>query len=246
MDSTMQKLSLTADLKETGHRAFAGAVAGFLCGGLIGGVGGRLAMFLLRVTSGPTVMGVESDDGFVIGSFTSSTGFLVLFTAALGLVGGLIYTGARGWLHDRFRPHITAGLFALVGGALIVHPQGVDFTLIKPQSLAIGLFVLLPGLYGYYVAKVVDRLLDRPVGRFAPWMGIVLVLVPVVFMGTGANGLGGILVALLVVGWLVGRRIRFLRGLPSSVWVTWLGTAVLGLIGGASAVFLVQDVLEIL
>ncbi len=77
-------------------------------------------------------------------------------------------------------------------------------------------------------------------------MGIVLVLVPVVSMGTDANGLGGILVALLVVGWSVGRRIQVLRVFLSSVWVTWLGTTVLVLIGVANAVFLVKDVLEIL
>lgn len=82
-------------------------------------------------------------------------------------------TVVRGWLPERFRPHITAGLL-LSWGALIVDPNGVDFTLIKPQSLAIGLFVLLPGLYGYYVAKAVDRLLHRPLGRLAPWVGIVL------------------------------------------------------------------------
>jgi hypothetical protein len=64
-----------------------GILAGLLCGGLIGGVGGRLAMFILRLTSSDSLHGVETDDGFTIGSFTGATVFLVIATAFLGAFG---------------------------------------------------------------------------------------------------------------------------------------------------------------
>lgn len=50
-------------------------LVGLVTGLLIGGVGGRLAMFLLRLTSSESLHGVETDDGFIIGSLTSDTFF---------------------------------------------------------------------------------------------------------------------------------------------------------------------------
>ena len=47
-------------------------VAGLSVGILVIGVGSRLAMLLLRLTSPGTVIGVTSDDGFVIGRTTLS------------------------------------------------------------------------------------------------------------------------------------------------------------------------------
>jgi hypothetical protein len=45
------------DLREPGSTLGAGVSAGFFAGVLIGGVGGRLAMLALRVTSDPSLHG---------------------------------------------------------------------------------------------------------------------------------------------------------------------------------------------
>ena len=58
-------------------------VAGILVGVLVGGVGLRLAMLLLRVTSPDYAIGAESDDGFVIGDVS------LLGTYQLLALGGL-------------------------------------------------------------------------------------------------------------------------------------------------------------
>ena len=47
-----------------------GLLVGLVCGALIGGVGGRLAMFVLRVTSDGSLHGLQTDDDFTIGKFT--------------------------------------------------------------------------------------------------------------------------------------------------------------------------------
>ncbi|MGI8426937.1 MAG: hypothetical protein ACR2FO_06860 [Actinomycetota bacterium] len=242
----MEETSLVADAKELGQRAFAGAVAGFVSGLLVGGIGGRLAMFLLRVTSGAAVVGRQSDDDFTMGSFTPSTMFLVMAAAVMGVVGGLCYSLARGWLPERFRPLISAVLFALIGGVAVIKPGGVDFTLVKPAALSIFLFILLPGIYGYCVAKLAERWLARKIGKIAPWLGLLAALLPIMIMGTGASGLGGLLVLAVIALWFVGRRISALRKLPSHPAVTWLGRGALTIGAAAAGVFLMKDILEIL
>jgi hypothetical protein len=66
MMPAMERLALE-DLREPGATLGACVSAGFLAGVLIGGVGGRLAMLALRLTSGPSLHGVSTDDGFTIG-----------------------------------------------------------------------------------------------------------------------------------------------------------------------------------
>ena len=44
-------------------------------------------------------------------------------------------------------------------GAMIVHTDGVDFRLLDPLWGTIGLFVLIPGLWGATVVVVTERLL---------------------------------------------------------------------------------------
>src|SRR5687767_6116058 len=78
-----------------------GIVAGLICGAIIGGIGGRLAMFVLRLTSDDSLRGLETDDEFIIGSFTSSTFFLIFLTTIAGFAGGLLYLAVRDWLPRR-------------------------------------------------------------------------------------------------------------------------------------------------
>jgi hypothetical protein len=122
-----------------------GAAAGGAGGALIGGVGGRLAMFLLRLTSDPAVRGIESDDGFVIGRFdVMSTLGLLLLTTILGAIVGLIVIAGRPFLPRKAMPVAWAVAGAIAGGALLIHQDGVDFNALDPPALAIALFIAIP------------------------------------------------------------------------------------------------------
>src|SRR2546428_4509923 len=90
MMPAMERVSLE-DLRRPGATLGAGVSAGFLAGILIGGVGGRLAMMVLRLTSNPALRGVSTDDGFTIGRVSAETLFLLGVIAGLGMAGGLFY-----------------------------------------------------------------------------------------------------------------------------------------------------------
>lgn len=62
----------------------AAALGGLAAGFLVGGIGGRLAMFILRVTSDDRVVGIQSDDDFTIGQISSASLFLILVTTLFG------------------------------------------------------------------------------------------------------------------------------------------------------------------
>jgi hypothetical protein len=236
------------DLKAVGHRVLAGALGGFACGFVIGGIGGRLAMLILRLTTGSEVVGLESDDGFTMGSFTSATMFLVGLTSFGGAFIGVIYSFVRGWLPERSRRMAVAAILGLVGGAAIIHPGGVDFTALRPLWLAIALFILLPALFGYAVSGTVDRLLERPVGRFTPWLGVAALMFGVVVVGVDspAGILGVPLLLLVVVAIAIGaRKFSTLRSLPSMPAVVWVARSLL--IAGAAfgAFMLVKDIAQV-
>jgi len=138
-----------------------GIWAAIFCGFLIGGVGGRLAMFVLRLTSDPSLKGRLTDDGFEIGSFTGNTFFLVALCTAAGLLGGLFFLVVRGWLPERGRPLMMAAFGGAVGGSVVIHPGGIDFTQLDPLALAIVMFIALPALYGAAMSRLVDLWIAR-------------------------------------------------------------------------------------
>lgn len=132
----------------------AGGVAGFL----VGGIGGRLAMFVLRLTSDERlVRGVESDDGFTIGRFSLATLFLLLLTTALGAVAALAYVAVRPAFPSRFRRACWATFCGAIGGSALVHKDGVDFRFLEPAALAIAMFVAIPTIGAWLMAWFVDR-----------------------------------------------------------------------------------------
>jgi hypothetical protein len=126
----------------------AGAVAGFL----VGGVG----------TSPEIVLGAISDDGFEIGVVTTDTLNLVAGMTALGGLNGLVYAAVRGWLPRRLRLPLWIAVSSTVVGGIVVHEDGIDFTLIEPAALAIALFVALPAAAAALVVVLVERWADRP------------------------------------------------------------------------------------
>jgi hypothetical protein len=134
-----------------------GAAAGAWAGLLVGGVGGRLAMFLLRVTSPDYVRGVESDDGFEIGRFSTDTVFLLALTTIAGAVVGMGFVAVRRALPIAWRVWSWTLVGATVGGSLILHADGVDFQLLEPAWLAVSSFVVIPAGGAALMAVWVER-----------------------------------------------------------------------------------------
>ena len=142
-------------------------VAGIPAGVLLVGVGSRLAMLLLRVTSPERARGVTSDDGFTIGDVTLGGTYNLLFLgAAVGIIGAIAYRMVAPWLLGPtwFR-RLTTGLAAAAAvGSMLIHADGIDFTLLGPTWLAVGLFIVLPGVFGALIGSSVDA-----VGRSDSW-----------------------------------------------------------------------------
>lgn len=227
------------------HRLRAGIWGGAIAGFVIGGVGGRIAMLILRLTSDPSLHGLETDDGFIIGSITGDSFFLIGITTIAGLAGGLFYLAVRPWIPPRSRTLAMAAYGAAVGGAAVLRPDGIDFTELDPLLLAVVMFVALPALYGVALSFLTERFLTREPkgsGRLA-WVILVLGLVPLAL--AGPFGLG--LVIVLGVLWALNRQ---LKGALTNAWrspvVTWVGRlALLGATGWAF-VTLVDDTVKIL
>jgi hypothetical protein len=132
-------------------------VGGIVCGAVVGGLGGRLAMFVLRLTSDDRIIGLQTDDDFTIGSFTSSTIFLVFFCAFFGFFASVLYALGSGFVPPERRVAVSAALYGVAGGAVILQPGHFDFTAVDPPFLTVALFILVPALFGAALAWLVER-----------------------------------------------------------------------------------------
>jgi hypothetical protein len=144
---------------EFGRRLGLGLLAGAVSGLAVGGIGGRLFMLVLARLN-PPATGVLSDDGFVMGQFTlSGTLNLLLVGTVIGAIGGLIWVGIRGL---RFGPpwwrvvSMPLGATAVIG-AMLVHSDGVDFTLLEPPLLGVVLALAVPLVATILVTVLGDR-----------------------------------------------------------------------------------------
>jgi len=144
---------------ELGRRVSFGVLAGAVAGFVAGGIGGRLFMSALAALN-PEAAGVESDDGFTIGQVTASgTANLLFVTTVIGAVGGLVWVAVRGL---RFGPawwqavSMPLAVTLVVGGQLL-HADGVDFTLLEPTALAVGMTLAVPALAAFVVTALGDR-----------------------------------------------------------------------------------------
>jgi hypothetical protein len=218
-------------------------VAGMPVGVLVAGVGSRLAMLVLRLTSPDHVHGVTSDDGFTIGRVTvGGTYNLLLLGSVVGVIGAGAYMLVAprligpGW----FRRLTVGAACAAVVGSMLVHADGIDFKLLQPTWLAIGLFVALPGLFGVVIGPAVDAAC-RPdswtVRGRRRW------LLPVVVVACFPPSVLFLLVATVVlVLSMVARQARPIRRVRRSPVYLFAVRAVWLLIALAGLVALVNDI----
>jgi hypothetical protein len=231
LTSPRQRSSMGADLRAVSWWVLTGAAAGAIAGFLVGGIGGRLAMLLLRLTSPDAVIGAISDDGFEIGVVSTDTVNLVGSMTMLGGINGVLYAAVRTAIPPRLRLPLWATFAALFGGANFVHYDGVDFTLLEPALLAILLFIALPGVAAALVVFLVERWSEtRPWEnrRFAA--GLVVATVASTF---------AVVFALVVTGVaLVLRRSERLTGfaLLAGKFVVPAALAVLAIVSGIDVV----------
>ena len=118
-------------------------------------------MRVVFLTSNEHVRGLTSDDGFEIGTFSGATIVLLILTTVLGGMAGFgvgiirMVTSGPTWAVAIGTSLATASF----AGASIVHTDGVDFRVLDPLWLTVGLFVLIPGLWGATVVIATERLL---------------------------------------------------------------------------------------
>ncbi len=151
---------------------------GVVCGWLVAGIGSRLAMSLL-VRLNPEAAGLTSDDGFVMGQVTLSgtLNLVLLVGTGFGVLGAGMYVALRGLMIGPpwFRVLSMSLGAGIVVAAPIVHADGVDFVLLDPVWLAVGLFVLVPTVYVALLTVLAERLLARDDAPGWLWRGGVLV-----------------------------------------------------------------------
>lgn len=211
-------------------------VSGVATGALAIGVGSRLAMMLLRLTSPEQVHGVVSDDGFVIGRVTLAGSYnLLVIGAGFGIIGAGAYRLVAPYLIGPlwFRRMTTGLASGAVVGAMLIHADGVDFTQLKPTWLAIAVFIALPTLFGVAIGPTVDAVTRRGSSTDHGRRRWVLPLVslacfpPAIVIAAAVAGAVGVLT-------LAGTRrsVRYMRRSPIYTWTMrslWLTTAVIGL-----------------
>ncbi|MCU1377775.1 MAG: hypothetical protein JWN29_758, partial [Acidimicrobiales bacterium] len=230
------------DVTRLGNRAAVGFTSGMLVGFVVGGIGGRLVMLVLRLTSSDRLRGIETDDGFEIGSFTAGTGFLLAATTILGGLGGLAYMGLRRFAPAPWRWVAAALLAGAIGGAAVLDEEGIDFNLLSPLWFAVVSFIALPFAFGALTSLHIERRLDRraTTTRSSLW------LVPL-FLGLLLTGtFGAILVVLVLVSVPVLQRVPRLRAALRSSQALWVGRALITAVFAFAAAALVRDVTTIL
>ena len=163
--ATGSSVTVRRDAAAVAWWVLVGAASGAIAGALVGGVGGRLAMLLLRLTSPDDVIGMISDDGFEIGVFSFDTAQLVLAMAMLGgdqrralrCASQALSRGSYGCRSGRSSPPRSAARASST-------TTGSTSRFLEPAALAIALFVLLPGAAAAVVVLLVERWM-----RVEPW-----------------------------------------------------------------------------
>ena len=221
---------------------------GLLLGLVVGGIGSRLAMRALLLTSDPFVRGMTSDDGFAMGQFSvAATLNLLLVTTGIGVIGAFVYVAVRPFL---LGPRWLRVVGCAIGGgavvgSMLVHTGGVDFRALSPRWFAIALFIAIPAVFAAAAAPAVEWAL-REDGWFQRAPAKLALLPLAVFLFPPLLVLIGVPVARVLGGRAVrARRPRLAAamGHPAAMWTARAAFVAIGLAGIAG---LVRDSITLL
>ena len=220
------------DIKAAARVWAAVLLAGVVLGVVVVGVMSRLVMLLLA-SMNPAAAGVRSDDGFVMGQFTlSGSAQLAGAGAQIGAIAAFLYVAVRalmigpGW----FRLLSISVGPGVVVGSLLVHTNGVDFTLLEPTWLTIGSFVLLPVVFCTALHLLAEKAVRDGGVRSKPLQVLGLLLAAVTFP----------LSLTLGIGWWVTRQLRLRENQSTWLWA-WTIRAALALVFVLAVAKLVSD-----
>lgn len=143
-------------------RALGGClVAGLLVGVVVAGLGSRIVMRILAAAS-PEVTGSFTEAGNRVGEITvGGTVSLLLFVGIpVGFAAGLVTFAVRRWLPARgpWRGVVLSFVLLAGFGTTVLDPENIDFRLLPPAGLAVGLFGSLFLVAGLSLAPLADRL----------------------------------------------------------------------------------------
>ena len=149
-------------------------------------------MRVLAATSGDGAQGLLTDADEVVGdiTFSGTIAFVIFVGVGAGAVAGVVLLLARPWLHVN---GATAGVIAgLVPLGLVSNKdfssENLDFSILSPTWLAVGLMVGGTALFGASLGSVAARLQQTAGGdsrfRNMPILGVVpFAVVPPVLLG---------------------------------------------------------------
>ena len=204
----------------------------------MGGIGGRVVMLILRLTSDAN--GLTSDDGFTIGQFSLlDSAQLYAGMALFGAVNGASYVAARQLLPRTGRLVLWGVLGAAVVGSAVVKTDGLDFNVLEPRWFAIASFVALPGLAALLVAWLIERCARIEPWRCSPWLALLVIPALPALVGAPLFLVGGAIAVGL-------GRIDALRRLPDRAWARMAALTLVLLIVAAGAADLARDTAELL
>ena len=202
----------------------------------------RVGMLVLRLVSDPQVSGLVSDDGFEIGRVTVAGTFnLFMLGGGLGYIGAAAYLAVAPWLMGPPWARVaTVGVAAMViGGAVLIHRDGVDFTALDTRA-AVVIFLLVPLGSGLVIVPVTRAVAGR-VGRWPAWLPLLAVGYPVS------------LLALAVVALVVAVLLPIRRALLARIWarpwarrLTRAAFAAIPVVGAAALAADLHDLADLL
>ena len=171
------------------------SAAGLVAGVAIAGLGGRLVMRVLAVTSGDAAQGRLTEAGETVGRISSdgTIGFIVFVGLFAGVLGATAHLVLRRWLPA------TAGRAGLVLGLVLLGtagvsdplaPDNVDFRVLRPTWLAVALVVATGLLLGTTLTTLAARLdaaaISRSWVRYVVHGALPLAVLPSPLLGVAA------------------------------------------------------------